>query len=117
MLLDIRALARAENVEDALLAEWKRSQPDLVRRSRQAASSAGNKGWRWVSEMEEIADTFAAADLLDGFHRAAAEIFRRWPRGVTDLSAVDDLPLSGDPTGPDQAATSPNGAPEVVTGA
>ena len=35
------------------------------------------KGWRWAAEMEEIADTFAAAGLPDGFHRAAAEIYRR----------------------------------------
>ena len=27
--------------------------------------------------MEEIADTFAAAGLPDGFHRAAAEVYRR----------------------------------------
>jgi len=26
--------------------------------------------------MEEIASTFASADLPDGFHRAAAEVFR-----------------------------------------
>ncbi len=35
------------------------------------------KGWRWVGEMEEIAATFAADGLPDGFRRAAAEIFRR----------------------------------------
>jgi hypothetical protein len=27
--------------------------------------------------MEEIAETFASAGLPDGFHRAAAEIYRR----------------------------------------
>jgi hypothetical protein len=26
--------------------------------------------------MEEIADTFAAKDLPEGFHRAAAEVYR-----------------------------------------
>jgi uncharacterized protein DUF1932 len=36
-------------------------------------------GWRWACEMEEIADTFAATGLPDGFHRAAAEIYRRSP--------------------------------------
>jgi hypothetical protein len=30
--------------------------------------------------MEEIAATMAAAGLPDGFHQAAAEIFRRYPR-------------------------------------
>jgi hypothetical protein len=29
-----------------------------------------------VGEMEEIADTFAAAGLPEGFHRAAAEVYR-----------------------------------------
>lgn len=79
LLLAIRALARAEQVEDDLLAEWRRSQPELPERSLAAARSAGGKGWRWVAEMEEIASTFASADLPDGFHRAAAEVFRRTP--------------------------------------
>jgi 3-hydroxyisobutyrate dehydrogenase-like beta-hydroxyacid dehydrogenase len=77
MLLAIRATARAEGVEDALLAEWARSQPDATGRSEAAADAAARKGWRWVAEMEEIAATFAAAGQPDGFHRAAAEVFRR----------------------------------------
>jgi hypothetical protein len=56
--------------------------PDLPERSQRAARSANAKGWRWVGEMEEIASTFAAAGLPDGFHRAAAEVFRtRSPGG------------------------------------
>jgi 3-hydroxyisobutyrate dehydrogenase-like beta-hydroxyacid dehydrogenase len=76
MLLAIRATARAAGVEDALLAEWERSQPDAARRSEAAARASADKGWRWVGEMEEIAATFAAAGQPDGFHRAAAEVFR-----------------------------------------
>jgi 3-hydroxyisobutyrate dehydrogenase-like beta-hydroxyacid dehydrogenase len=82
MLLAIRALARAENVEEQLLEEWRLSLPDLVERSGSAARSADRKGWRWVAEMEEIASTFAAAGLPEGFHRAAAEVFRRVEAGV-----------------------------------
>jgi hypothetical protein len=37
----------------------------------------GNEGWRWIAEMEEIASTFADAGLPGGFHRAAAEVYRR----------------------------------------
>ena len=44
-----------------------------------AARAALSKGWRWIGEMEEIAQTFAAAGLPDGFHEAAAEIYRRVP--------------------------------------
>jgi 3-hydroxyisobutyrate dehydrogenase-like beta-hydroxyacid dehydrogenase len=76
LLLAIRELARAEGVEAALLEEWRESLPELEARSARAAGSAGTKGWRWVGEMEEIAATFAAAGLPDGFHRAAADVFR-----------------------------------------
>jgi 3-hydroxyisobutyrate dehydrogenase-like beta-hydroxyacid dehydrogenase len=76
MLLAIGELARAEDVEPALLEEWRLSQPELIERSAVAARSADRKGWRWIGEMEEIASTFAAAGLPDGFHLAAAEVFR-----------------------------------------
>lgn len=80
MLLAIRALAEAEGVEDTLVEEWRLSLPELPARVERAAASAGAKGWRWVGEMEEIAATFADAGLPDGFHLAAAEVFRRSPR-------------------------------------
>lgn len=79
LLLAVRAVARAEGIEQKLLDEWGISLPELPQRSATAARSAVTKGWRWVGEMEEIADTFAAAGLPDGFHRAAAEIYRRSP--------------------------------------
>jgi 3-hydroxyisobutyrate dehydrogenase-like beta-hydroxyacid dehydrogenase len=90
LLLAVRSLARSEGVEPALLEEWELSLPELPDRSVRAAQSAALKGWRWVGEMEEIAATFAAAGLPDGFHLAAAEVFRAisddlahaWPRGV-----------------------------------
>jgi 3-hydroxyisobutyrate dehydrogenase-like beta-hydroxyacid dehydrogenase len=86
MLLAIRALARAEGVEEALVEEWNESIPELPGRSLTAARSGATKGWRWVGEMEEIAATFADAELPSGFHEAAAEIFRRAPR-TTDANA------------------------------
>jgi hypothetical protein len=77
LILAIRALARAEGVEDALLAEWAMSQPALAARSEGAAASAAAKGWRWIAEMEEIAAAMTADGLPGGFHQAAAEIYRR----------------------------------------
>jgi 3-hydroxyisobutyrate dehydrogenase-like beta-hydroxyacid dehydrogenase len=81
LLLAARALARAEGVEAVLLEEWGISQPGLERRSAAATGSATAKGWRWVAEMEEIAATMAAAGLPDGFHQAAAEIYRGFQQG------------------------------------
>jgi 3-hydroxyisobutyrate dehydrogenase-like beta-hydroxyacid dehydrogenase len=77
LALAIWELAEAEGIRDELLAEWRVSQPQLEDRLASAERSARAKGWRWVGEMEQIADTFAADGLPDGFHRAAAEIFRR----------------------------------------
>jgi len=84
LLLAVRALADARGVSDSLLDEWTLSQPGLQARSDGAARSALSKGWRWTAEMDEIAATMAAAGLPDGFHRAAAEVFRRYPRTSPD---------------------------------
>ena len=78
LLLAARSLARAEGVEETLLAEWGISQPGLEARSAGAAGAAAAKGWRWIAEMEEIAATMAAVGLPEGFHQAAAEIYRRF---------------------------------------
>jgi 3-hydroxyisobutyrate dehydrogenase-like beta-hydroxyacid dehydrogenase len=92
LLLAARALASAEGVQDTLLAEWELSQPELADRSEQAARSAAVKGWRWVAEMEEIADSMAAAGLPRGFHQAAAEVYRRPPRARDgDTVTVGDV--------------------------
>jgi 3-hydroxyisobutyrate dehydrogenase-like beta-hydroxyacid dehydrogenase len=80
LLLAARALARSEGVEAELLHEWSLSHPELREACLQAAASATAKGWRWVGEMDEIAETHAAAGLPDGFHQAAGEVFGRAPR-------------------------------------
>lgn len=77
LLMALRALAVSERVDDALVREWGRSLPDLPARSEAAVRGSARKAWRFVSEMEEIAATFAAAGLPDGFHRAAGEIYAR----------------------------------------
>jgi 3-hydroxyisobutyrate dehydrogenase-like beta-hydroxyacid dehydrogenase len=80
LLLAIREVAQSEGVADELLEEWRLSMPGLEARLASAERSAAAKGWRWVAEMEEIAATFAAAGEPDGFHRAAADVYRRRPR-------------------------------------
>jgi len=87
LILAIRSLARAEGVEETLLAEWELSQPALAGRSHTAARSAAGKGWRWVAEMEEIAATMAANGLPPGFHQAAAAVYRRVPHATTPPAA------------------------------
>jgi nucleotide-binding universal stress UspA family protein len=91
LLLAARALAQAEGVEEALLEEWRLSLPDLVDKSGAAARSALSKGWRWIGEMNEIASSYTTVGLPDGFHRAAADIYRRAsgvPPGDASLERV-----------------------------
>jgi 3-hydroxyisobutyrate dehydrogenase-like beta-hydroxyacid dehydrogenase len=76
LIAAIRALAQSEGVDASLLAEWKISQPQLLRES-DAVPAKVYKAWRWVAEMEEIAASFEAAGLPGGFHHAAAEIYAR----------------------------------------
>jgi 3-hydroxyisobutyrate dehydrogenase-like beta-hydroxyacid dehydrogenase len=92
LLLAARAFAKAEGVEEGLLAEWELSQPGLAKRWEGAERSAAKKGWRWVAEMEEIASAMTSAGLPGGFHLAAAEIYRRSPR-----PAAPGGPRPGDP--------------------
>jgi 3-hydroxyisobutyrate dehydrogenase-like beta-hydroxyacid dehydrogenase len=84
LLVSVRRAARDLGVEDALVAEWARSQPELAGRSAAALEAARQKGWRWEEEMRQIARTLAAAGEPAGFADAAAEQFGRWPRPADD---------------------------------
>jgi len=77
LVLAIRAYAAKEGVDEALLEEWRISQRTLEAKCERAAAIAVPKFWRYVGEMQEIAEAFAAAGLPSGFHLAAAEISER----------------------------------------
>ncbi|MCY4094543.1 MAG: DUF1932 domain-containing protein [Gammaproteobacteria bacterium] len=85
LLLNIRALAEANAVTDALLTEWSISQPELQTRSERTGPSVSRKAWRFAAEMREIASTFAANQLPNGFHEGAAQVYDR-------LAAFKDEP-------------------------
>jgi 3-hydroxyisobutyrate dehydrogenase-like beta-hydroxyacid dehydrogenase len=77
LLVGIRALAIQAGVDQALLREWTRSQPELPARSERAARESARKAWRFTGEMAEIAATFDDAELPSGFFLAAGEIYER----------------------------------------
>ncbi len=91
MLLAVRALARAEGVEEALLDEWEISQPGTAERSKATARMTAPKAWRFDGEMAEIAASFAAHDLPTGFADAARDVFGR----MADFKGIDDATLDG----------------------
>jgi len=77
LVLGVRALAQANGITEALLAEWAISQPGLARRSEMIAQGSAAKAWRFAGEKDEIAATFAAAELPGEFHQGAAKLYRR----------------------------------------
>jgi len=81
LLLSVAALATSEEVIEELLDEWDTSLPELRERLEQVSARIGEKAWRFVGEMEEIASAHGDAGLSDGFHLAAADIYSR----LTDL--------------------------------
>ncbi|MEM7407072.1 MAG: DUF1932 domain-containing protein [Pseudomonadota bacterium] len=87
LLMNVRALARACQVEGALLDEWDISQPGVRNRSDQAATGNAHKAWRFIGEMEEIAATMTASGLTPGFHTGAAELYSSLERFKDDFDA------------------------------
>lgn len=75
LLLAVAALAEAEGVGGALRGEWGLSQPDLAQRLDRSAVGAAPKAWRFVGEMDEIAQSMSTVGLPDGFHHGAAELY------------------------------------------
>jgi hypothetical protein len=103
LLLAIRALATAEGVEGALQAEWETSMPDLLAQAERAASGTAPKAWRFAGELDEIAASFAAHDLPDGFGTAAADVYARMAgfkdtSGVTLAEVVEAIRAAGSST-------------------
>lgn len=73
----ILATAEAWGVRDALERQWSRDGSGFVEQTSRRITNSSLKAWRFVGEMEEIAATFDAAGLPDGFHLAAAEVYQR----------------------------------------
>jgi 3-hydroxyisobutyrate dehydrogenase-like beta-hydroxyacid dehydrogenase len=80
LLLAVQEAATAAGVDAELLAEWQHSQPQLPEQLAHAQRAAMAKGWRWVGEMQEIAEFFASVGEPEGFHRAAAEVYGKFAR-------------------------------------
>jgi 3-hydroxyisobutyrate dehydrogenase-like beta-hydroxyacid dehydrogenase len=77
LLAAIGAFAEAEGVGADLRRVWDERLPDAGGRLVHGVPALAAKAWRWVGEMEEIASAFHAQGLPEGFHRSAAEVFRK----------------------------------------
>jgi 3-hydroxyisobutyrate dehydrogenase-like beta-hydroxyacid dehydrogenase len=73
----ILATAEGLGVRDALVQQWATGSGGLAERAQGGAGGTTSRAWRWIDEMQQIAQTFEQAGLPGGFHASASEIFRR----------------------------------------
>ena len=77
LILTVRAMAKNAGVEEDLLHEWGLSQPGAEAMTLMSATLNPPKAWRFVSEMNEISETFASNGVPNVFWDAAAEVYER----------------------------------------
>lgn len=98
--LTLASAAHAWGVDEALREELARSGVDLDAQLSGVERKAAGKAWRWIGEMEEAGDAFAALGMPDGFSRAAAATYRALADAdPTDLANPWNLRGPGHPTG------------------
>jgi 3-hydroxyisobutyrate dehydrogenase-like beta-hydroxyacid dehydrogenase len=75
-------LGTAENlgVRESLARRWADDGSGLDKNAGPRVARITDRAWRWVGEMEEIAATFASANMPRGFHEAAGDIYERLAR-------------------------------------
>ena len=74
------ALAAAEHlgVRHELQEQWAHDEREgAEKKGARRLRSVPDKAWRFAGEMEEIAATFRAAGVPEGFHTAAEQVYRR----------------------------------------
>jgi 3-hydroxyisobutyrate dehydrogenase-like beta-hydroxyacid dehydrogenase len=92
LLIAIRAVARRQGVEQALVDLWSRSQPAVLARS-ETEGRVADRAWRWVDEMAEIARTFEDAGLPGDAAVAASRLYERLAsfKDVDTPPSLDEL--------------------------
>ncbi len=88
LLCGILAAAEELGIRSNLERQWSRGDSDFATQIQQRVRRVTSKAWRFVGEMEEIADTMAFAGIPEGFHIAAAEIYKR----LVHYKDVDEPP-------------------------
>jgi len=82
------AAARQLGVQGALENQFAQRDRGNLQLDAERISRVTGKAWRFAGEMEEIADTMASVGLPDGFHLAAAELYRR----IAPFKDAEDMP-------------------------
>jgi 3-hydroxyisobutyrate dehydrogenase-like beta-hydroxyacid dehydrogenase len=77
LLSAILATAESLGVREELSQQWDMDEQGFSEQVNRRVGRVTAKAWRFEGEMREIASTFQAAGLPDGFHMAAADVYQR----------------------------------------
>lgn len=77
LLAAVIATAEALGVRATLYEQWDMDDSSFSEQANRRTAGVTAKAWRFEGEMHEIASTFQDAGIPNGFHEAAAEIYRR----------------------------------------
>lgn len=93
LLAGILATAEHLGVRDELYQQWEQDEAGFSEQVNRRVRRVTAKSWRFEGEMLEIAGTFQEAGLPNGFHQAAAEIYRRMAgfKDAADVPALDEV--------------------------
>ena len=90
LLCAVLATSVSFHVGEELFQQWDLDEAGFTEQAARRARRVTTKAWRFASEMEEIAATFASAGLPSGFHESAAEVFHRM-EGFKDAPDLPEL--------------------------
>lgn len=93
LLAAVLATAQSLSVREELYQQWDRDDQEFSTQVNRRVRRVTAKAWRFEGEMKEIAATFGEASLPDGFHLAAAEIYRRMAdfKDKSETPPLDDV--------------------------
>ena len=93
LLSAILAAAESLDVREELYQQWDRDESGFSEQVNRRVRRVTAKAWRFEGEMKEIASTFHEADLPEGFHLAAAEIYQRMAdfKGANEPPSLPDI--------------------------
>jgi len=93
LLAAILATAESLGVRNELYQQWSMDDSGFVKQAEAKTTRVTSKAWRFEGEMHEIASTFQEAGMPNGFHKAAAEVYRRMAdfKDLSQIPPLDDV--------------------------
>ena len=78
-------------VRESLMRRWADDGSGLDESAAPRVARITDRAWRWVGEMQEIAATFAGANMPSGFHEAAGDIYQRLAKFKDEPATVETV--------------------------